>query len=210
MNPERLKEGERKVHKEISELANVSRRDSELNYYFASVLEEVLEAVSKIEQDAEHSSNRREAKIVEGFERGLDQVTQVIDEGLSTKRTVDLLTACNDLDERHRGWQRDISPNQILSFVDQDSGAQRGEVSDKLKELNSVNFLNVFNEPEPAESVCESVRVWVRDTGADFDDGDYCPDAVNFLGLVLLQSVEDLMDEDKQPYANRRLQQSVY
>nr|EGQ39827.1 MAG: hypothetical protein J07AB56_05550 [Candidatus Nanosalinarum sp. J07AB56] len=113
MDSVELERGQEAVHSEIEELSK--KRNSEISYYFASVLNEVLRGIAMVEQSDE-VSGKRLGQLVQGYEIALNEAVGCVETVLNQRRGSNQIAASRSKEPDRNGWDRKVSTEQTLSF----------------------------------------------------------------------------------------------
>jgi hypothetical protein len=90
MDASELQKGQKAIHEEIQGLSE--KRNSEISYYLASVLNETLNGLVSVEQSAELSHEDLVA-LVRGYEKALDDAVDIVAKVLNQDRVVNQIAA---------------------------------------------------------------------------------------------------------------------
>jgi hypothetical protein len=131
---------------------------------------------------------------------------ETISDVMTSKRNVDLFSACSDLQSVSATWQGQLSVSRVTELATQDIGQQRGEILDQLETVDERISASVSDmaEVSPAREMWEAVRTMVRDnTGATQVESA----ALIAVAEALLDAIEGLFDDDD---LRKRMERTVY
>ena len=142
------------IREDIKSLSD-STYDTAIQSYFGSVVEEHLQAVESIPNHGElffktgHSPDEAAEAMLTASAEGLD----ILQAAMSTKRNIDLFTACGDMQDRNIIWDH---PNLLESFLnykaDLSGEANREMKKDVKQEYERVDEL-ISNERKEVSEI---------------------------------------------------------
>lgn len=206
MDSVELERGQEAVHSEIEELSR--KRDSEISYYFASVLNEVLRGIVMVEQSDE-VSGKRLGQLVQGYEIALNEAVGCVETVLNQRRVSSQIAASRSKEPDRNGWDRKVSTEQILSFSRKSIGDQRQEVSKLVSKVDDISFMSEFAESATANNIEEVFKQWYRDLNFDQQNDFYCH-AVGFITMKMVLTLIDATEDGRQEALAERLDTTTY
>jgi len=198
----------RELRDRVDDIATVTRRDGAIPAFYASVLHELLDTVEDI-------PNRGHPLLASGIEpdtvadtmlAAIDTAVETVDDVMSSKRNVDLFSACSDLQSVSVTWNGSVSMTELLDLGQRDIGQQRGELADHIERVDdriSAEIRNVA-EVSPAREMLEAVRTMVRDN-ANVSQVESA--ALIVTAEAILEAIEALFDNHK---LRERMERTVY
>ena len=198
----------RTLRSRLDDIAMSSRRDDAIQQYYASVLVSVLDELENVPRAAYDFLEHRQAPddVVDAVLDVVEGAVETLDDALSSKRNVDLFSACSGLTDVNVTYNERVDLAQMLQMAEQDVGEQRAAFTDRLEVVDEriTEELRELAEVSPAREMWEGVRDMVRDQGG-LSRVEMA--ASMFVAGLLLDAVESLFE---QPQLRKRMEQSVY
>jgi 5-hydroxyisourate hydrolase-like protein (transthyretin family) len=198
----------RTLRSRATDIGTVNRRDGAIPAYYASVVESIADVATKVLNSgypllvAGVSPDEVIGAILDAGEVAAETISDV----MTSKRNVDLFSACSDLQSVSVTWQGQLSVSRVTELATQDIGQQRGEILDQLETVDERISASVSDmaEVSPAREMWEAVRTMVRDnTGATQVQSA----ALIAVAEALLDAIDGLFDDDD---LRRRMERTVY
>jgi aspartate ammonia-lyase len=206
MDTSELQKGQKAIHEEIQSLSG--KRNSEISYYLASVLNETLNGLVSVEQSAELSHEDLVA-LVRGYEKALDDAVDIVAKVLNQRRVVNQIAASKGKTPDKNGWDRTVPAEQIINFSNKSIGDQRKEVSRKYQKVNEINFTGRFAEGAVPNNTEEAFKEWYTSLNFNQENRFYCH-AAGLITMNMMQALIDAATDGKQGYVTERLNQTTY
>lgn len=127
------------IRQDLDGIGSVARRDTVIPRFYASVVEAYLDQVQELESAGiallEH--NRDPATTADAMLDAAEAATRTIDDVMSSKRNVDLFTACSDLPDQSVAWngQFDLEDLFDLAAIPEWKGPHLGQFDDRKTEV---------------------------------------------------------------------------
>jgi hypothetical protein len=198
----------RSLRSRADDIGTVSRRDGAIPAYYASVVESIADTAAEVPNSgypllvAGVSPDEVVGAVLDAGEVAAETISDV----MTSKRNVDLFSACSDLQSTSATWQGQLSVSRVAELATQDIGQQRGEILDQLETVDERISASVSDmaEVSPAREMWEAVRTMVRDnTGATQVQSA----ALIAVAEALLDAIDGLFDDDD---LRRRMERTVY
>ncbi|MBX0325234.1 carboxypeptidase-like regulatory domain-containing protein [Halomicroarcula sp. F13] len=198
----------RSLRGRADDIGTASRRDGAIQAYYASVLEASLDTVERIPESGYTllTADIDPDEVVSALLDATEAATETVDDVMTSKRNVDLFSACSDLPSVTVSWRGQIDVDRVAALSEQDIGQQRGEVLDSLEAVDERISAAVSDvaEVSPAREMWEAVRTMVRDnTGATQVESA----ALITVAEALLDAIDGLFDDDR---LRARMERTVY
>ena len=198
----------RDLQHRLDDLGSSARRDDAIQGYYASVLRSVVDEIEAIpaagyeflthEQDPEQVA----IALLDATDRMVDTAERV----LSSKRNVDLFSACSGLPAVAVSWDGDADLSTVLDRCAEDIGTQRAQIGDRVESVDQLitQELRDLAEVSPAREMLEAIR---QEAGDQSGMDQLTVTAQLFVIELLLDAVESLFER---PALRERMNQTVY
>jgi len=198
----------RTLRSRADDIGTVSRRDGAIPAYYASVVESIADTATAVPDSGYPllvAGASPEAVVDAVLDAG-EVAAETIGDVMTSKRNVDLFSACSDLQSVSATWQGHLSVSRVTELATQDIGQQRGEILDRLEAVDERISAAVTDmaEVSPAREMWEAVRTMVRDnTGATQVESA----ALIAVAEALLDAIDGLFEDDD---LRKRMERTVY
>ncbi|MHC3378861.1 hypothetical protein [Haloarcula sp. H-GB5] len=198
----------RSLRSRADDIGTVSRRDGAIPAYYASVVESIADTAAEVPNSGYPLlvAGVSPDEVVDAVLDAGEVAAETISDVMTSKRNVDLFSACSDLQSVSATWQGQLSVSRVTELATQDIGQQRGEILDQLETVDERISASVSDmaEVSPAREMWEAVRTMVRDnTGATQVQSA----ALIAVAEALLDAIDGLFDDDD---LRRRMERTVY
>jgi len=198
----------RSLRSRADDIGAVSRRDGAIPAYYASVIESIADTAAEVPNSGYPLlvAGVSPDEVVDAVLDAGEVAAETISDVMTSKRNVDLFSACSDLQSVSATWQGQLSVARVTELATQDIGQQRGEILDQLETVDERISASVSDmaEVSPAREMWEAVRTMVRDnTGATQVQSA----ALIAVAEALLDAIDGLFDDDD---LRRRMERTVY
>jgi hypothetical protein len=198
----------RSLEEQIDEIGAVSRRDSAIPNYYASVLQTALAAVEDVPDTGYPllTAGIDPETVVDALLTAVEEATDTVERVMNSKRNVDLFSACSDFADTSVTWSGTVSIEHIAELSQKDIGEQRGLVLEDLEAVDDhiSEAVGEVAEVSPAREMWEGIRTMARDnTGTSQVESA----ALIVVAQALLDAIEALFEQDQ---LRKRLERTVY
>lgn len=192
------------IRSDIQDVTGKSGIDTSITRYYCSVIEEVLDAVKTFPEQGHHfaAMDVDPNTIADATLTAAEETVGTISDAMSTKRNLDLFTACADMADANVQWNGTFEIERLSELLQDElievrrTFAQRtDEVSDRIDTERGD-----LSEVSPVREMLE--RVDIDDTASDTDNITRI-----YVTLLLLDAIEALFDH---PKLKKRLSQTVF
>lgn len=194
----------RRIRSDLGDVTSKSGIDIAIPQYYASVVDGVLDAVESFPQEGHHFA---ELEVPPGevadatIEAAAESVTTISD-AMSTKRNLDLFTACSDMAAANVQWTGTFDTGTLVDRLGDDPMAARRSFAERADRVSQRidSERGDLSEIAPTRELLE--RVEIDDTKGDVDG------VVSIhVAILLLNAIEELFDHRE---LRERLSRTVF
>jgi hypothetical protein len=193
-----------RIRTELRDVTAKSGVDVAIPQYYASVVETVLDAVESFPERGHYFAeiDADPDTVADATLDAAAEATETISEAMSTKRNLDLFTACSDMSAANVRWTGDFHMKTLIERLNEDPMAARrafaaraDEVADRIDaERGSLS------EIAPAREMLERVDIDGSGRGADGIVSVH-------VAILLLDAIEELFEHRE---LTERLSRTVF
>ena len=194
----------RQIRSDIDNVSSKSGIDTAIPQYYASVVETVLDAVESFPEQGHHFAEL-DAHPDEVTEATLDAAADTvgtISEAMSTKRNLDLFTACADMTDVSVRWEGMFDIALLIDRLQDDPMAARQSFAERADQVSQRidTERSDLSEIAPARELLKRIET---------DDSKRTVDGVVSIhvAILLLDAIEDLFEHRK---LRERLSRTVF
>ena len=196
------------LRSDVQELSSQTHRDVAVPEYFGTVMLSALDAVEQISDQGHLFSeyDRDPDDVADALLTAIDELTHVIDDAMSTKRNVDLFSACSNLPEASVQWNESFSLPELLDRSNQSLATSRSSFAEELEDTSEriQSERQELTELSPVKELHSRVS---DNAPSSHGDNDLEAVATLYLSELLLDAIQQAFDE---PDIRKRLDQTVF
>ena len=193
-----------RIRGELDDVASKSGIDTAIPQYYASVVETVLDAVESFPEQGHHFAELdvHPDELTDATLEAAADTVETISEAMSTKRNLDLFTACADMADVRVRWGGTFDIDSLAERVRDDPMAARrafAERADRTSKRIDTERSD-FSEIAPARELLERIEI---------DDSKRGVDSVVSIhvAILLLDAIEELFEHRE---LRERLSRTVF
>lgn len=194
----------RQIRTDLQDVTGKSGVDTAIPQYYASVIEGILDAVEAFPDRGHHFAevDTHPDEVVSATLDATARAVETISDAMSTKRNLDLFTACADMAAARAQWEGTFQMEVLIDRLGDDGmtarrafAARADEVSDRIDSERSG-----LSEVAPARELLE--RVDIESSGGDVESI-----VAVHVAILLVDAIDELFDH---PELRERLSRTVF
>lgn len=194
----------RRLREEIQGVTAKSGIDTAIQRYYASVINQVLDEIEQFPEQGHYfvRVDSHPDEITDATLEAVANAVETISEAMSTKRNLDLFTACSDMVDANTQWQGTFDMETFANRLQAGPVAARRTFAEQVDDVSARidSERGSLSEIAPAQEMLE--RIEINDSGKRINNI-----ASIHLAILLLSAVEELFEHRE---LRERLSRTVF
>lgn len=194
----------RRLREEIQGVTAKSGIDTTIQRYYASVVNQVLDEIEQFPEQGHYfvRVDSHPDEVTDATLEAVANAVETISEAMSTKRNLDLFTACSDMADANTQWQGTFDMETFANRLQAGPVAARRTFAEQVDDVSARidSERGSLSEIAPAQEMLE--RIEINDSGKRMNNI-----ASIHLAILLLSAVEELFEHRE---LRERLSRTVF
>ncbi|WP_152024128.1 hypothetical protein [Natronomonas moolapensis] len=194
----------RRLREEIQGVTAKSGIDTAIQRYYASVINQVLDEIEQFPKQGHYfvRVDSHPDEVTDATLEAVANAVETISEAMSTKRNLDLFTACSDMVDANTQWQGTFDMETFANRLQAGPVAARRTFAEQVDDVSARidSERGSLSEIAPAQEMLE--RIEISDSGKRINNI-----ASIHLAILLLSAVEELFEHRE---LRERLSRTVF